>query len=79
MYKRFPRFQKMCRIQPEKALHESQEKFALYMASTPQERYLHLMDTRPDLINRVPQYQLASFLGVKPESLSRIRKRLSVK
>lgn len=43
---------------------------------TPEMRYLKLLEDRPDLANRVPQYMLASYLGVKPETLSRIRKRL---
>lgn len=43
---------------------------------SPEERYQKLMETRPDLVNRVPQYMIASFLGIQPESLSRIRKRM---
>jgi CRP-like cAMP-binding protein len=43
---------------------------------SPEKRYLKLLEDRPDLANRVPQYMLASYLGIKPESLSRIRKRL---
>lgn len=42
----------------------------------PEARYQKLMETRPDLLTRVPQYMIASFLGIKPESLSRIRKRM---
>ena len=42
----------------------------------PEQRYQQLMETRPDLINRVPQYMIASYLGIQPESLSRIRKRM---
>jgi CRP-like cAMP-binding protein len=38
------------------------------------ERYYRLMDERPDLIKRVPQYYVAAYLGIKPQSLSRIRK-----
>ena len=38
-----------------------------------------LQEERPDLINRVPQYQIASYLGIKPETLSRIRVRLTNK
>jgi DNA-binding MarR family transcriptional regulator len=45
--------------------------------SSPEERYLALLKNRPDLIQRVPQHQIASYLGIKPESLSRIRKRIS--
>lgn len=43
---------------------------------SPEERYLMLSKERPDILQRVPQYQIASYLGIKPESLSRIRKRL---
>ncbi|MCK8522962.1 Crp/Fnr family transcriptional regulator [Aquimarina sp. D1M17] len=46
---------------------------------SPEDRYQKLVATRPDLIHRVPQYMIASYLGIKPESLSRIRKRLSTK
>ena len=42
----------------------------------PENRYLRLRERRPELINRVAQYHLASFLGVTPETLSRIRRRL---
>lgn len=78
LYKKFPRFQAMCRISTEQQLEEYQERLSKFISSTPEERYLDLMNNRPDLLNRVPQYQLASFLGIKPESLSRIRKRLTV-
>ncbi len=53
-----------------------QENFANFVIRNPEERYLHLLETRPDLFDRVPHYQLASYLGMKPESLSRIRKRI---
>lgn len=79
MLRRFPKFERMCRITTEESLLEFQEKFAAYMSSSPEQRYLNLLETRPDLLSRVPQYHLASYLGVKPESLSRIRKRVATK
>ncbi len=42
-----------------------------------QERYLQLLEKRPDLFQRVPQYLIASYLGLTPVGLSKIRKRLS--
>ena len=42
----------------------------------PEDRYRKLLADRPDLLGRVAQYHLASFLGVTPETLSRIRRRL---
>jgi len=77
LYKKFPRFGEVCRIEMEKMLGESQKDLSDFINSTPKERYLNLLKERPDLINRVPQYQLASYLGIKPETLSRIRKRIS--
>jgi CRP/FNR family transcriptional regulator, anaerobic regulatory protein len=37
-------------------------------------RYYKFMQEKPDLLNRVPQYYIAAYLGIKPQSLSRIRK-----
>jgi CRP-like cAMP-binding protein len=73
---RFPRFSTICNGKTEAQLGHLQEIAAEYMVSTPEERYLKLVETRPDLLNRVPQYQLASYVGVTPESLSRIRNRI---
>lgn len=44
-----------------------------------QERYLELLKKRPTLFQRVPQYLIASYLGLTPVGLSKIRKRLSQK
>ncbi|MFK8055919.1 MAG: Crp/Fnr family transcriptional regulator [Saprospiraceae bacterium] len=56
-----------------------QEMLSTYITTTPEQRYENLLLERPDLLQRVPQYHLASYLGVKPESLSRIRKRITSK
>ena len=45
-------------------------------ANTPAQRYLKLLENRADLFQRIPQYQLASYIGAKPESLGRIRRRI---
>ena len=39
-------------------------------------RYLKLVEKRKDLVQRIPQYLIASYLNVKPETLSRIRKKI---
>lgn len=44
---------------------------------TPEQRYLGFLATYPDLAQRLPQYHIASYVGVKPQSLSRIRKRMA--
>jgi CRP-like cAMP-binding protein len=44
---------------------------------TPDERYLNLLKDRPDLINQIPLKYIASYIGVTPQALSRVRKRTS--
>ena len=44
-----------------------------------EENYLRLLERNPRLLQEVPQYMIASYLGVSPETLSRIRKRISSK
>lgn len=75
MFGAFPRFETLCRIFSEEQLLKSQSTLADFIASTPEERYATVIRERPDLVQRVPQYHLASWLGITPQSLSRIRKR----
>jgi len=76
LFERCPRLSTMSRNALKEELANFQEMLATHITSSPEERYNNLLTNRPDLINRVPQYQLASYLGVTPESLSRIRKRM---
>jgi len=73
---KFPKFELMCRILSEELLAKQQINFDKFKTSSPEQRYLNLLQNRPDLIQRVPQHQLASFLGIKPQSLSRLRARI---
>ena len=47
-----------------------------FLFKTAEERYLELIESHPDIFERVPLYHIASFLGIKGPSLSRIRKRI---
>ncbi|MGN7783817.1 Crp/Fnr family transcriptional regulator [Niabella sp. 22666] len=78
-FEKFPRFESLCRIFSERQLAKNQSSFDHFKTSSPEERYLHLQNTRPDLTQRVPQYQLASYLGITPQSLSRLRSRIAGK
>lgn len=77
LFKRFPRFETISRQIMEKIFIEQKEALASYYTDSPEQRYLKLLKVRPELIQRIPQYHLASYIGVKPESLSRIKKRLA--
>lgn len=79
LFRQFPRFEFISRTIMEAALAEQGKMIRSFQTDSPDERYQKLLKSRPDLLQRVPQYQLASYLGVKPESLSRIRKRMTQK
>lgn len=76
---KFPKFEIMCRKLSEETLAKQRIDFDEFKTSSPEERYLNLVEKRPDLIQRVPQHQLASYLGIKPQSLSRLRARITEK
>lgn len=73
---KFPRFEIICRKLSEELLANQRIDFDEFKTSPPEQRYLNLLQKRPDLVKRVPQHQLASFLGIKPQSLSRLRARI---
>ncbi len=79
LYGRVKGFESLCRASVEEDLGKQQQLLAAYITKSPEDRYLDLLENRPELLHRVPQYHLASYLGVKPESLSRIRKRIAEK
>lgn len=76
VFAKFPRFETLCRLLSEELLVKSQASLDDFKNSSPHQRYENLLESRPDLIQRVPQHQLASFLGITPQSLSRLKGRL---
>jgi CRP-like cAMP-binding protein len=76
MFNKYPQLEIMIRKMMEINLGEMQEQFGEFINSSPEERYESVLRKRPQLIDRVPQHQLASYLGITPESLSRIKKRI---
>ncbi|WP_316790069.1 Crp/Fnr family transcriptional regulator [Pedobacter frigoris] len=76
MFLRFPRLESMCRMEIEKQYSNYKTEVNNFLSSSPEERYENLIKTKPELFQFVPLYHIASYLGVKPESLSRIRGRL---
>jgi CRP-like cAMP-binding protein len=79
MYDAFPRFEAISRLILEKEFSYQRDIQVSYVTDTPEQRYLKLLSLKSDLINRVPQYQIASYIGIKPETLSRIRRRIASK
>lgn len=79
MFNKYPQLEIMIRKMMEINLGEMQEQFGEFINSSPEERYESVLRKRPQLIDRVPQHHLASYLGITPESLSRIKKRIKKK
>ncbi|WP_416438511.1 Crp/Fnr family transcriptional regulator [Phnomibacter sp. MR] len=48
----------------------------IHFVNTAEELYLDIMKNKPEWLKQIPQYHIASYLGIKPETLSRIRKRI---
>jgi CRP-like cAMP-binding protein len=77
MLVKYPQLIAMGRIIGEKLMAKMQDDFSDFRMASPEQRYLNLIEKRGDLLQRVPQHMVASYLGMKPESLSRIRRRLA--
>ncbi|MBK7697486.1 MAG: Crp/Fnr family transcriptional regulator [Saprospiraceae bacterium] len=60
-------------------IRQLQRRITLLISATAEERYLDFVRLYPDLLLRVPQWQIASYLGITAESLSRVRKELATK
>lgn len=65
------------RLIAEKMLISQSERIEQLTLFSPQERYRHFLARRPELLLRIPQYLIASYLSISPETLSRIRSRLN--
>ena len=64
------------RLAIEQVFLASTEQLRSLYSDPPARRYQQFLETYPDFVQRIPQYYIASYVGVKPQSLSRIRKRL---
>ena len=78
-YKEVPSIERFGRLYAEQLLVEAHIRNTSFLVDSAEERYLELFTQSPELFGRVPQYYIAQYLGIKPESLSRIRRRLNKK
>jgi CRP/FNR family transcriptional regulator, anaerobic regulatory protein len=76
LYDRYPVFDRVGRIMAENAFRSVSRLNQMLANEEPEQRYLNLLKQRPEVVERIPQHYIASYLGIKPESLSRIRKRI---
>lgn len=77
LYREVKQGEKFGRLACEKLFVEALRDITSLYTHTPEQRYILFLQSYPDLQQRLPQYYISSFVGVKPPSLSRIRKRLA--
>lgn len=75
-YARHPCWDRVGRLMLQNALRRRADKERRLRMLTPEQRYRHLVEQGSPLATRLPQYHLAAYLGIAPETLSRIRARL---
>ena len=80
MLERIPKLERYFRILLQNNLIATQKRLVSSLSQTAEERYNELITVCPSTLpRRIPQHMLASFLGITPETLSRIRKQISLK
>jgi len=77
LYRRYPKFVRYFKVIFENKFVEMQNRVLQNISSTAEERYLAFLEQYPGLSNRLPSVHIASYLGVTPEFLSKVRKDLS--
>jgi len=80
MLEKIPKLERFFRILLQNNLIGTQKRLASSLSQTAEERYNELVKACPETLpRRIPQHMLASFLGITPETLSRIRKQMSLR
>jgi CRP/FNR family transcriptional regulator, anaerobic regulatory protein len=76
LYDTHPVFDRVGRVMAENAFLSLSLLNKMLTNEEPEQRYLNLLEQRPELVEHIPQHYIASYLGIQPQSLSRIRKRI---
>ena len=77
LYRQYPAFQEFGRKIAEMLFIMLNQRNTALLANSPEDRYRQMIENNSYLLQTVPQYMLASFIGVTPEHLSRIRKKMT--
>lgn len=77
LFEQDPQWQKFGRVIAEWLYVRKENRELSLLSRTAEERYIDLLDNQPDSVAALPQHALASYLGIAPESLSRLKSRLS--
>jgi CRP-like cAMP-binding protein len=73
LFEKIPAFERMFRLLVQRSLSVLQQRYYSAISETAEERYLHFLEKYPLIAQRVPQHQIARYIGVSPEFLSKVR------
>lgn len=76
LFEKIPAFERMFRLLVQRSLGVLQQRFYSSISETAEERYLQFLERYPNIATRVPQHQIARYIGVSPEFLSKVRSTL---
>jgi len=76
--KEIPKFKKFHDDKVQRNHYSALKRLSMAKSATHEEKYLDLMKKQPQLFQRIPLHYIASYLGIEPESLSRLRKRIII-
>ncbi|SJZ58701.1 cAMP-binding domain of CRP or a regulatory subunit of cAMP-dependent protein kinases [Chitinophaga eiseniae] len=79
LYEKIPKFETLFRLLIQRSLFALQKRFHSLISQTAEQRYLAFIEKYPKVVQRVPQNQIARYLGVSPEFLSKVRSTLQKK
>lgn len=79
LLQKLPKYETYTRVQVTGAYIAMQRRLTSIISLSLEERYIYLNSLYPDIVQRVPQHMIASYMGLTPETLSRVRKRLAQK
>jgi len=77
LLKTMPKYETYTRLQITGAYLAMQKRLTAIFSLSLEERYTNLTELYPDIVQRVPQHMLASYMGLTPETLSRVRKKIA--
>lgn len=73
LYQKIPKFETLFRLLVQRSLFALQRRFHSLVSQTAEQRYKTFTDKYPQIVQRVPQHQIARYLGVSPEFLSKVK------
>jgi CRP/FNR family transcriptional regulator, anaerobic regulatory protein len=79
LFEAVPKFRVFDTMKIEKSHYAMLKRLAMMQSASPEEKYKSLIEKYPQVFQRVPLHYIASYLGIEPESLSRLRRRLLLK